>query len=487
MATTATADRRRRQLCRSGRGLRRRPRRFRDSPTPVRRPATALSARARRSAASSSIIAGGNADAERAGHRRHARRSADYRGFFSPRRSLQLRAVQPSCARAARRVRQLAPGVQRQRQLPRQGDLQQPPVGEPGGAPAAFVGPDAGNGNLLDRISIDVTTRSIRSAYARASRRQPTATPALHRPPPRRRRAAPLLPDRRHLLRRGDARRLVRARRQQLVLGRERHLTAATTPSRPSSATSTPGTWRRRSGPVAACTAPCVPFNIFGGDGLDHAGDARLRDLRPARPQQAAAARRDRQLSGDLFDLPGGPLGIAVGYEHRDQKGSFDPDPIIAAGLRLGHPRAAERRPLQRRRGLRRDERAAARDRPFADLLELNGAARHSNYSTSGDDDVQGRASTGSRSRICCCAASMPRASARRASANCSARRRASTRRSTTPARSAARAPTAVAANCIAVGVPAAATPNQPAAVGDDRRKRDLDPETSETGSSARC
>ena len=34
-------------------------------------------------------------------------------------------------------------------------------------------------------------------------------------------------------------------------------------------------------------------------------------------------------LSGKLFDLPAGPVGFAIGYEHRFQKGNFDPDPII--------------------------------------------------------------------------------------------------------------------------------------------------------------
>ena len=39
------------------------------------------------------------------------------------------------------------------------------------------------------------------------------------------------------------------------------------------------------------------------------------------------------KVSGGLFDLPGGPLGVAIGVEHRDQSGQFDPDPIVAAGF----------------------------------------------------------------------------------------------------------------------------------------------------------
>lgn len=33
-------------------------------------------------------------------------------------------------------------------------------------------------------------------------------------------------------------------------------------------------------------------------------------------------------LSGQLFDLPGGPVGIAIGYEHRFRSGSFTPIPV---------------------------------------------------------------------------------------------------------------------------------------------------------------
>ena len=34
-----------------------------------------------------------------------------------------------------------------------------------------------------------------------------------------------------------------------------------------------------------------------------------------------------------LLELPGGPLGLAVGVEYRKLKGRFDPDPVVAAGF----------------------------------------------------------------------------------------------------------------------------------------------------------
>ena len=36
--------------------------------------------------------------------------------------------------------------------------------------------------------------------------------------------------------------------------------------------------------------------------------------------------------TGHLFELPGGPLGLAFGAGTRDQRGSFDPDPVVEAG-----------------------------------------------------------------------------------------------------------------------------------------------------------
>ena len=140
----------------------------------------------------------------------------------------------------------------------------------------------------------------------------------------------------------------------------------------------------RALGPVAACTAPCVPFNIFGGVG----------SITPAMIDYVAFVQRDssRQemwdvsanLSGSLFRLPGGPVGIALGVEHRDQSGRFDPDPVVAAGLGSDIPA------LPTRGGYNVDEAYAElrlpllADTPFFHRLEVTGAARYSDYSTSG-------------------------------------------------------------------------------------------------------
>ena len=86
-------------------------------------------------------------------------------------------------------------------------------------------------------------------------------------------------------------------------------------------------------------------------------------------------------MTGSLLDLPGGPLGLAVGVEHRDLKGRFDPDATVAAGLGSDIPA------LPTKGGYNIDEAYAElnapllADRPFFQLLELNGAVRFSDYS----------------------------------------------------------------------------------------------------------
>ena len=141
---------------------------------------------------------------------------------------------------------------------------------------------------------------------------------------------------------------------------------------------------QRALGPLAACTGGCVPFNIFGGEGsitqpmIDYVAFTQ-RDRSEQRMWDVSA-----NVSGSLFELPGGRVGIAFGVEHRDQRGSFDPDPIVAAGLGSDIPA------LPTSGGYNVDEAYVElrlpllSDTPFFHRLELTGAARYSDYSTSG-------------------------------------------------------------------------------------------------------
>ncbi|MDN5924055.1 MAG: TonB-dependent receptor [Xanthomonadales bacterium] len=95
---------------------------------------------------------------------------------------------------------------------------------------------------------------------------------------------------------------------------------------------------KRALGPVDQCTGACVPLNIFGGPGsitpemlnyiqfVEH--DASSNELRVW----------TANLSGNLFDLPAGPLDFAAGFEHRDYQGSYQPGSVVVAGESNGVP-----------------------------------------------------------------------------------------------------------------------------------------------------
>ena len=141
---------------------------------------------------------------------------------------------------------------------------------------------------------------------------------------------------------------------------------------------------RQALGPISGCTSPCVPFNLFGGFG----------SITPAMIDFVTFERNDSSeqdqfdatanLSGNLFDLPGGPLGLAVGLEYRNLDGRFDPDPVVAAGFSSDIPAQPTRGGYDVKEAYAELNAPILADVPFIELLELSGAVRFSDYSTSG-------------------------------------------------------------------------------------------------------
>ena len=139
-------------------------------------------------------------------------------------------------------------------------------------------------------------------------------------------------------------------------------------------------------GPVATCAATpgCVPFNIFGGAGT----------ITQPMIDYVTFVQRDSSeqkfwdltgnLSGSLMDLPGGPLGVAMGLEYRDLKGRFDPDPVVSAGFSSDIPALPTKGGYDVKEAYLELNAPILANQPWANLLELNGAVRFSDYSTSG-------------------------------------------------------------------------------------------------------
>lgn len=145
---------------------------------------------------------------------------------------------------------------------------------------------------------------------------------------------------------------------------------------------------------AGAVIAGCVPFNVFGGPDLgvgagvitQAEADAMLRYVTYTKNSFQENNTKDyfANLSGSIVDLPAGPLGFAVGLEHRRTNYVSQPDALVAGGGssdNFSEPTSGN---------LNVDEYYAElnvpilADVPFVKLLELNVAARNSDYESSG-------------------------------------------------------------------------------------------------------
>ncbi|MFN3514779.1 MAG: TonB-dependent receptor [Phenylobacterium sp.] len=146
-------------------------------------------------------------------------------------------------------------------------------------------------------------------------------------------------------------------------------------------------------GSPAACAASpgCTPVNLFA----------------PMTPEMAAyiryTTRESNQtelydltfnVTGDLFELPAGPLAIAAGYEYRQNKASDSPDPYVNQTpvnipAQYTTTSAQTRTPTSGQYSLHEAyvELAAPllKEVAFAHSLDLSLAGRYSNYDTVGD------------------------------------------------------------------------------------------------------
>lgn len=140
---------------------------------------------------------------------------------------------------------------------------------------------------------------------------------------------------------------------------------------------------------VCAQVPNCVPLNYFGGQGPDGTGSITQEMLDYITYTQRDFSEQTLKnisfnISGDITELPAGVMGFAAGAEYRDHAGSFRPDPIAERGETAGIPSGATVG------GFDVTEIYAEVNIPLlsevsgADLLELNLAARNSDYSTSG-------------------------------------------------------------------------------------------------------
>ena len=97
----------------------------------------------------------------------------------------------------------------------------------------------------------------------------------------------------------------------------------------------------RALGPDSECTAPCVPLDLLHGPGT--ITDDMLKYIQYTGIASGFTQQRILQynLTGDIADLPAGPLAVAVGASSRWEAGSSIPDPITATGNTTGNKEEA--------------------------------------------------------------------------------------------------------------------------------------------------
>ncbi|MCH7743146.1 MAG: TonB-dependent receptor [Proteobacteria bacterium] len=133
-----------------------------------------------------------------------------------------------------------------------------------------------------------------------------------------------------------------------------------------------------------------MPLNIFGGQGPDGTGSFTPDMLNFITYTQRDFSEQTLKnisfnVSGDLATLPAGELGFAVGFEYRDHDGSFRPDPIAASGETAGIPSGPTKGNFDV------TEFYGELNIPLisgSQYLEVNVAARSSDYSTSGSEST---------------------------------------------------------------------------------------------------
>ena len=127
----------------------------------------------------------------------------------------------------------------------------------------------------------------------------------------------------------------------------------------------------------------CVPFNVFG---LGAITPAQLAYLNAEASFQTDITQQVVQgnLSGSLFELPAGPVGIATGFEYRKETSVEDLDALTNAGLNAGNAIGDTQGEFDVIEGYLEVKVPILADTPGFELLEVGGSVRVADYSTIG-------------------------------------------------------------------------------------------------------
>ncbi|HEX5264801.1 MAG TPA: TonB-dependent receptor [Phenylobacterium sp.] len=245
-----------------------------------------------------------------------------------------------------------------------------------------FVGPDAGNGNLLDTVAVDKTNpynpfgfTLTNGTYSFVGRRLVEAGP-------------------RHYEQTVDTFNVTGTLEGDFDVGMNSwHWDANAVWARNKANQTFTGNVnaarvQQALGPLSGCTGSCVPLNIFGGAGTITADQLAFIGFTQVDSSQQELSDYSANLTGDILALPAGPLAFAAGLEYRQTQGYFRPDPIVTEGLSADIPAQPAAGKIDVKEAYGELRVPVIKDTPFIYRLDATVAARWFDYSTSGSDST---------------------------------------------------------------------------------------------------
>lgn len=127
----------------------------------------------------------------------------------------------------------------------------------------------------------------------------------------------------------------------------------------------------------------CVPVNLFGFNSISQAAAKYIEApglLSTFTSQKLYGA----TVSGEPFNLPAGPLGLAFGMEHREEYSRSEFDALQSAGLNAGNAIPRTEGKFSVNEFFAETRVPLLKDMPFVKSLQLTGAVRSGDYSTVG-------------------------------------------------------------------------------------------------------
>jgi iron complex outermembrane receptor protein len=127
----------------------------------------------------------------------------------------------------------------------------------------------------------------------------------------------------------------------------------------------------------------CVPVDVFGFNSMSPAAVNYIQapaSLSTFTSQRVLGA----NVTGELFNMPAGPLAIAVGAEYREEFSTSEFDPLTQSGLNAGNAIPPTRGEFNVREAYLEASVPLLKDLPAVESLSLRAAIRASDYSTVG-------------------------------------------------------------------------------------------------------